>query len=131
MCTSYADQNLLANLLRSTFPFFVLSRTPADAYYSAPFLSKTRATIHIFYYKQAKLSLLTDVRHQGRRDRSLFKSPSATAVTRGTDRSPRQSSLSLLWGAAATGRDPKTRTTRTSRERILTPGWEALERKDS
>jgi len=83
MCTSDADQNLSANLLRSTVPFFVLPRTPADACYNALFISKTKATIHIFSYDQAELSLLTDVRHQGRRDQSPFKSPSATAVTRG------------------------------------------------
>jgi len=36
-----------------------------------------------FSYNQAELLLLTDVRHQGRRDQSPFKSPSATAATRG------------------------------------------------
>jgi len=95
MHTSDADQNLSTNLLRSTVLFFVLPRTPADAYYSALFLPKTKATIHIFSYKQAELLLLTDVRHPGRRDRSPFKSPSATAATRG-DRPLAKKKLTVL-----------------------------------
>ena len=62
MCTSDADQ-VLSNFLRPTVPFFVLSRTPADAL----LLSKTTAAIHIFYDKHAEFSLLTGDRHQGRR----------------------------------------------------------------
>ena len=130
LCTSVADQNLSANL-RSTVPFFVLSRTPVDACYSALFLSNAKATIHIFYDKQVEFPLLTDARRQGRRGQPLSKSPSPTAATRGTDHLPGQNSLSLLRETAAAGLDPKTRTTTTSRESILTPGWEALERRDS
>ena len=86
MCTSDVDRNLSANLLRrlrSTVPFLVLSRTPADVYHGALSLSKMKATIHIFYHKQAELSTLTDVQHQGRRGQPLCKSPSAIAATRG------------------------------------------------
>ena len=61
-----ADQDL-SNLLllRSTVPFFVLSRTPADAYHNALLLSKLsrvekKAAIHIFYDKDAAISRLTD-----------------------------------------------------------------------
>jgi len=43
----------------------------------------------------------------------------------GIDRLPSQSSPSLLWETATTGLDPKTRAATTSRDEILTPGWEA------
>jgi len=62
MCTSDADQNLSANLLRSTIPSLVLSRTPEDRYCNVSLLSKTKATIHVFYHEQAEFSLLTGVR---------------------------------------------------------------------
>ena len=63
---SDADQDL-SNLLllRSSVPFFVLSRTPDDAYRNALLLSKLsrvekKAAVHIFYDKDAKTSRLTD-----------------------------------------------------------------------
>ena len=63
---SDADQDL-SNLLllRSTVPFFVLSRTPEDAYYNTLLLSKLsrmekKAAIHVFYEKEARISPLTD-----------------------------------------------------------------------
>lgn len=61
-----ADQDL-SNLLllRSSVPFFVLSRTPEDAYHNTLLLSKLsrvekKAAVHIFYDREAKISLLTD-----------------------------------------------------------------------
>ena len=63
---SDADQDLShLLLLRSVVPFFVLSRTPEDAYRHALLLSKLsrvekKAAIHVFYHKQAEISLLTD-----------------------------------------------------------------------
>ena len=60
------DQDLSTLLLlRSTVPFFVLSRTPADAYRNALLLSKLsrvekKAAIHLFYEKEADIPLLTD-----------------------------------------------------------------------
>ena len=62
---SDADQDLSHLLLRSTVPFFVLSRTPEDAYRNALLLSRLsrvekKAAIHVFYDKQAELSPLTD-----------------------------------------------------------------------
>ena len=63
---SDADQDL-SNLLllRSSVPFFVLSRTPEDAYRNALLLSKLsrvekKAAIHVFYDKEAEFSSLTD-----------------------------------------------------------------------
>ncbi|KAF9646227.1 sulfite reductase subunit beta [Thelephora ganbajun] len=52
-------------LLRSSVPFFVLSRTPDDAYRNALLLSKLsrvekKAAIHVFYDKDAEISPLTD-----------------------------------------------------------------------
>ena len=61
-----ADQDL-SNLLllRSSVPFFVLSRTSDDAYRNALLLSKLsrvekKAAIHLFYDKDAKNTRLTD-----------------------------------------------------------------------
>ena len=61
-----ADQDL-SNLLllRSSVPFFVLSRTPDEAYRNALLLSKLsrvekKAAVHIFYNKDAEVSRLTD-----------------------------------------------------------------------
>ena len=61
-----ADQDL-SNLLllRSSVPFFVLSRTPDDAYRNSLLLSKLsrvekKAVVHVFYDKDAKFSRLTD-----------------------------------------------------------------------
>jgi len=61
-----ADQDL-SNLLllRSSFPFFVFSRTPDDAYRNALLLSKLsrvekKAAIHVFYDKVVEIPLLTD-----------------------------------------------------------------------
>jgi sulfite reductase (NADPH) hemoprotein beta-component len=63
---SDADQDL-SNLLllRSSVPFFVLSRTPEDAYHNTLLLSKLsrvekKAAIHVFYDKEAEFSPLTD-----------------------------------------------------------------------
>ena len=63
---SDADQDL-SNLLllRSSVPFFVLSRTPEDAYHNTLLLSKLsrvekKAAIHVFYDKEAKITPLTD-----------------------------------------------------------------------
>ena len=63
---SNVDQDL-SNLLllRSSVPFFVLSRTSADAYHNALLLSKLsrvekKAAVHVFYDKDAEISRLTD-----------------------------------------------------------------------
>ena len=63
---SDTDQDLSTLLLlRSSVPFFVFSRTPSEAYHNALLLSKLsrvekKAAIHIFYDKEAEVSLLTD-----------------------------------------------------------------------
>ena len=61
-----ADQDL-SNLLllRSSVPFFILSRTPEDAYRNALLLSRLsraekKAAIHVFYDKDAEIPTLTD-----------------------------------------------------------------------
>jgi sulfite reductase (NADPH) hemoprotein beta-component len=63
---SDADQDL-SNLLllRSSVPFFVLSRTPSDAYRNALLLSKLsrvgmKAAVHVLYDKEAVIPPLTD-----------------------------------------------------------------------
>ena len=83
MCTSDADQNLSASLLlHSTISFFVLSRTPKDAYYNALLLPETTAVIHIFYDKQVEFSPLTGARRQGRQGQWDWLIPPRTCIPR-------------------------------------------------
>ena len=82
-----------------------------------------------FLPKQAELSLLTNVQHEADGANHYSNHPPPSLQLGVTDRLPRQNSLPPPRETAATGLDPKTCTT-TSRERVLTPGWEALERRD-